>query len=526
MIGGPGAAASSSQSATKQIQKSAAEYQTVVHFQKCYGVLKELFEEFDGFKDLSEGFRFLDLGCAPGGFSAFLLEDPRCGAGFGVSLPASSGGFPMRIKSESFFVQHGDLFEIRPGDLTASEVDVCICDAQYLRNTVAWEERYRGVRCRSRQHGVWALLCKQLWLGLSKLQQRGIMVFRFGWRDGGPDDEPTTWYRKNTLRLFSIMLDLFETVKEVKSKYFNANDSSFYVACVNFRADRFVERGSAKMFSSTFNYIMRSTVDEPMELDVLRSADQLSGVRSPEIDAKINEMLDRIDKLRIIHHESKKWHTQQDQKKVDPEAWVFLCPLPVDMTPSQLEKKLKVYGWVQELDVNKEADRVGIRFANSKQAEEACAALRVNSSSLGEGIRVWLRKEETAMQQKDQWQNDQWAYAPSSYPMATSEYAATDYAAPEYAAPEYAAHEYTEPDYSMVMQSNGDGWGQPQGYIGEYMQNGHYMQNGAENWYEEQYAGGYAAVGGYAQPHAANGQYAQKEMKGKGGFKGAFAHVG
>lgn len=28
--------------------------------------------------------------------------------------------------------------------------------------------RYTGVRCRSKQHGVWALLVKQFWLGMSR----------------------------------------------------------------------------------------------------------------------------------------------------------------------------------------------------------------------------------------------------------------------------------------------------------------------------------------------------------------------
>lgn len=33
-----------------------------------------------------------------------------------------------------------------PQDLVAKEVHVCICDAQYMRNEVAWDEKYTGVR--------------------------------------------------------------------------------------------------------------------------------------------------------------------------------------------------------------------------------------------------------------------------------------------------------------------------------------------------------------------------------------------
>lgn len=81
----------------------------------------------------------------------------------------------------------GDLFELGPQDLIAKDVHVCICDAQYMRNEVAWDEKYTGVRCRSKQHGVWALLVKQFWLGLNRLLTGGMLIFRFGWRDGPPE---------------------------------------------------------------------------------------------------------------------------------------------------------------------------------------------------------------------------------------------------------------------------------------------------------------------------------------------------
>jgi len=133
-----------------------AEYETEVHFQKCYGVMSEIFEAHDHLQALmpSTGFKFLDLGCAPGGFSAFLLDDPRCLAGFGVTLPSNCGGFPVRVRDSRFFLQQGDLFEIGPTDLIASEINIVVCDAQYLRNNISWDDKYRGVRCRSKQHGV------------------------------------------------------------------------------------------------------------------------------------------------------------------------------------------------------------------------------------------------------------------------------------------------------------------------------------------------------------------------------------
>ena len=67
----------------------------------------EHFGDFNGYLDQAEGgFRFLDLGCAPGGFSSFLLSDPRCAGGYGVTLPEEMGGFPLRVQQTETFQLH------------------------------------------------------------------------------------------------------------------------------------------------------------------------------------------------------------------------------------------------------------------------------------------------------------------------------------------------------------------------------------------------------------------------------------
>ena len=66
------------------------------------------------------GFKFMDLGCAPGGFSSFLLDDERCLGGAGVTLSSSAGGFPTRLRRPNFFMQQRDLFELVPEDLLYS----------------------------------------------------------------------------------------------------------------------------------------------------------------------------------------------------------------------------------------------------------------------------------------------------------------------------------------------------------------------------------------------------------------------
>lgn len=363
-----------------------AQYETEIHFQKCYGVMGELFVIHDHFRSLvpPTGFKFLDLGCAPGGFSSYLLEDPRCKMGFGVTLPSTAGGFPMRLRRPNYFLQQGDLFELGPSDLVAREVHICICDAQYLRNEVAWDEKYRGVRCRSKQHGVWALLIKQFWLGLTRLEQGGVLIFRFGWRDGPPTDLATIWYKKCTLRLFSLLHDLFKQVKEVKSDYFNALQSSFYVCCSGFDKRKFDNREVAKLFGNLFNHLVTTKISDPSELDILAQVDK---IRTAEVDADITNMLDRVEKLRLVHEQSRKWHQQQEDSRDDPRAVVYLSPVPSSMSDDEIAATFSVYGRVKRVD-RQGQNEAAIQFALAEQALSAVTALRTKGGLLSQSLRV------------------------------------------------------------------------------------------------------------------------------------------
>jgi len=131
-------------------------------------------------------------------------------------------------------------------------------------------------------------LLKQFWLGLSRLVTGGILIFRFGWRDPGPEDPATIWYKKMTLRLFSLLYDLFDEVNEVKSDYFNALQSSFYVCCSRFDAERFAERQVSKLLGANFNYLLSTRIEDSNDLDILPQVDP---IRTEEVDKKISDML-------------------------------------------------------------------------------------------------------------------------------------------------------------------------------------------------------------------------------------------
>lgn len=373
------------------VKAVSAEYETEIHFQKCYGVMAELFEIHKNMEGVipDAGFKFLDLGCAPGGFSCFLLEDHRCMTGFGVTLPSTSGGFPMRLRHPNFLLQQGDLFEIGVNDVIAKDVQICICDAQYLRNNVSWDGQYSGVRCRSKQHGVWALLIKQFWLGLSRLTTGGILIFRFGWRDPGPHDPATIWYKKMTIRLFTLLHDLFEQVREVKSDYFNALQSSFYVCCSNFSAERFEARQVAKLLGVNYNYLISTEIQDSNELDILPQVDQ---IRSEEVDTTISEMLDRIDRLRLVHEGSRKVHQQREKEREDPSAVVVMSPVLPWMTDEALTSSFSIYGRVRRVERDGEKE-VAVFLACAAHARAAVTSMR-SKGGLGEGVEIWLKEEQ------------------------------------------------------------------------------------------------------------------------------------
>mmetsp|Transcript_5382 Transcript_5382/g.13011 ORF Transcript_5382/g.13011 Transcript_5382/m.13011 type:complete len:465 (-) Transcript_5382:102-1496(-) len=389
-VGLPGVA-KGAPSEERLVKAVTAEYETEVHFQKCYGVISEIFEAHHSLdQELpQEGFTFLDLGCAPGGFSSFLLNDARCKNGFGVTLPSKVGGFPVRLKSDRYLVQRADLFELGPDDLLASDVHICICDAQYLRNETAWDAQYRGVRCRGKQHGVWALLCKQFWLAMTKLNAGGVLIFRFGWRDD--EDLATVWYKKCALRLFSLLHDLFDVVNDVKSDHYNALQSSFYVCCTGFNRQKFLARQVAKLLGKNFNYLITTPVWDANELEILAEVDK---IRTEATDKKISDMLDRVEKLRRVHEDSRKRHEQRVAEYNDPWAVVFISPAPSTMSEQDLNKVFSVYGRVKRIVRDGEAE-VAVQFESQYQAKAAASALRA-ICHFGSEVKVWTREDDAA----------------------------------------------------------------------------------------------------------------------------------
>ena len=113
------------------------QYETRVHFQKSFAVLDEIFDQNQFFPELPDQFEYVDLGCAPGGFSGYLLSDERCVKGTGYTLCTKLGGFPVIIENPRLTVNYTDLLSEQADQMEVPRANFAILDAQYMRNYIA-----------------------------------------------------------------------------------------------------------------------------------------------------------------------------------------------------------------------------------------------------------------------------------------------------------------------------------------------------------------------------------------------------
>ncbi|KAJ6620771.1 hypothetical protein B0H10DRAFT_1791197, partial [Mycena sp. CBHHK59/15] len=74
-------------------------------------------------------FRFLDLGCCPGGFSSYILGKNPYASGVGISLPTESGGHSCLLEEEDF-----QRFELHWADLTQFQLGPTFIHDPRLQN--------------------------------------------------------------------------------------------------------------------------------------------------------------------------------------------------------------------------------------------------------------------------------------------------------------------------------------------------------------------------------------------------------
>ncbi|KAJ3709639.1 hypothetical protein DFJ43DRAFT_1173980 [Lentinula guzmanii] len=176
----------------------------------------------------NRSFRFLDLGCCPGGFSTYILKKNKESTSVGVSLDPAQGGHPylledaLRVRQTVIFAdmttfQLGDPEAVNPTPsytqpplipvpniLFARDFDLVLLDAHHLRNQTG------------SSHDLLAI--SQVLLALLSIKFGGTIVMKLA--------SPDSQYSATML----FMLDMLSTSIQVHKPYaMHRMQNSFYV---------------------------------------------------------------------------------------------------------------------------------------------------------------------------------------------------------------------------------------------------------------------------------------------------------
>lgn len=224
-----------------------------IHFAAYVTLFEELFDKMK--LKLGNGFSFLDIGCAPGGFSYFLLNRTGCSRGCGITLSRGKGGFPMLIDGFplNYEVYEYDLLSNDPNPARLGLFQIVSADAQYLvaRKRKHW---YSGVKFQCVAAARVALLVKQFLIGLTALDTGGTFI----WRSFAHN-----YLQDAQFKLFALIIDLFDSVRPFKSEFVHSVDLSFYCVCTGFKRSQYFSRNIGMHLNSAFTQLREQEL-EPM----------------------------------------------------------------------------------------------------------------------------------------------------------------------------------------------------------------------------------------------------------------------
>jgi len=382
----------------------ADEHTARTHYTKTYGVLSEMLAEH---RSAFEGLQsFLDLGCAPGGFSSRLLDEFPEARGFGVSLPVNTGGFPMLLIHDRLHVQYSDLMAVSSAvdlECSAEAVDLVLGDAQNLARRGAKPEGSggrkggrrgaavggatvsgqpdAGVQAVCAALGIWALTVQELMLGFGKLRERGTLVFRFGLPSRGAREE--AWYREAMDRLFGLLFTHFVDVLPFKSQTSHQADATFYVVATGFRREAFAEAELDTKLREAIASIM--VCEKPKDLPECMQA--FADFVTDDSRSRTEHMVDSAAKLRDIGVASRQ--RVETAGRSNAEAALFISPVPFNLTMPRLRERLEKYGKISY--IRRRAHPIGVgadaivQFVQASHAKAALAAI-VSDNLLGGNI--------------------------------------------------------------------------------------------------------------------------------------------
>ncbi|TFK77924.1 hypothetical protein K466DRAFT_607528 [Polyporus arcularius HHB13444] len=183
-------------------QREVADNATLETERGWYRNMKRIMEELDKaaeFVPSSTKFKFLDVGCAPGGFSSYILQKNFKAKGTGIYLPESAGGHPMLLeKRQRYKHLPQDLLQYDCSPTSGDEVSldsrkrlpltfirtfsIVVLDGHALRTYQHHFEPTPGpdVDMLNAAHGAYRdrLLITQMFIALQSVALSGTIVMR------------------------------------------------------------------------------------------------------------------------------------------------------------------------------------------------------------------------------------------------------------------------------------------------------------------------------------------------------------
>ncbi|KAK0216335.1 hypothetical protein IW262DRAFT_212081 [Armillaria fumosa] len=227
-------------------------------------------------------FRFLDLGCCPGGFSTYILKKNKQSTGVGISLDPADGGHPYLIEQslrDRHTIVFADLtlfqlgpqmisspffnFRTLPEDLTTRQFDLALLDAHHLRTQAASSSDLLAI--------------SQIVVALSSIKFGATVVMKLA--------NPESWY---TVRML-FFLDVLSSSLTVHKPYaMHRNQGTFYAIAKGVggksERQRFLSHNLLPEFQKLWvelrsaNGVGRSLV--PKDLNFIISDEQVKGYAS------------------------------------------------------------------------------------------------------------------------------------------------------------------------------------------------------------------------------------------------------
>ncbi|KAG8902819.1 hypothetical protein FRB99_004086 [Tulasnella sp. 403] len=205
---------------------------------RCYETIDDINHSADG--ALCGKLRFLDLGCAPGGFSKWLLEINPAAHGVGVSLGEEDHGLAMNFvgwsddnKDRYTFIEASikdtNTWELIADSLPDNAIcDLVVADTRYRDEATTPRLRHDALRgeklAQSRRHIARAVHTSQIMLALRHLVGGGTLVVVI------PSDT-----RPHAIAQLLLLQHLFERI--TPTRYHEIwSQNAYYLVCEGYRA--------------------------------------------------------------------------------------------------------------------------------------------------------------------------------------------------------------------------------------------------------------------------------------------------